>query len=269
MPKNPERPSSAMEKSDFSPKKSTSSLSDEKEINIKLKISPLRIVKGVFVVLLLIAAFFLGRFTGETPAGAAAEPVLKETSSPGLWDRFLGLFSSSPSPSVEKEIVKEPSPVPEESTASEETKEAPPVAEEPVEEIVEPVEEETNEPTITDYTKVALAIDGVKKEWKETWGKVTYLDYTIKNNEAGTIKPSYLIMTMEGYDDYEKKIPLPPESATIKAGEVSTNTVLVPNGFSYNEITAGNLDNVEITVSLFDATDTAMAHYIKSFDLSG
>jgi hypothetical protein len=137
--------------------------------------------------------------------------------------------------------------------------------------VAEPKEDvaENSEPIITKYKKVAVAINEVKKDWKGTWGKITQITYTIKNNEAGTIKPAQLVMIVEGYDDFEKKIPLPASSKTLKAGKTVSSTVNVPSGFAYNEITAGNLANVKITVSLLDGDEKEMASFANDFNLNG
>ncbi len=124
---------------------------------------------------------------------------------------------------------------------------------------------------VTRYSKVALAVPTAEKEWKETYGKITYLQYTIKNNEEGTIKPDYMVMHVEGYNDeaLKKKIPLMATHKEIKAGQTDSTRVLVPNGFAYAASTAGNLENVMITFQLFDAKGVLMTSYTKEYDLKG
>lgn len=124
-------------------------------------------------------------------------------------------------------------------------------------------------PVITTYTRVALALDNVKKTWMETWGKITDIEYTIKNNEAGTVQVSYIIMNVEGYDDFQKKLVLPVSKQTLAAGVVQANSLKVPNGFAYNEITAGDLTNVKVTIIAFDSADKEVTRTTNEFNLKG
>jgi hypothetical protein len=136
-------------------------------------------------------------------------------------------------------------------------------------------EEETetkNEPITKDYEKVAVSISTVNKEWMETWGRITQIGYTIKNsNTAGAVEPERIIMRVEGYDDEgaKKIIPLPPSSQYIGSGKSVSKIINVPNKFSYSRQTAGNLDNVRITVVLYDKTDEVMATFSNEFNLNG
>ena len=54
-----------------------------------------------------------------------------------------------------------------------------------------------DEVVVVSYSKVAISLDEVYKEWKETWGRTTGIKYTIKNNEIGTIKPHHFMMLIE------------------------------------------------------------------------
>ncbi|MEK6901330.1 MAG: hypothetical protein AABX37_03245 [Nanoarchaeota archaeon] len=231
-----------------------------------IKIRPLPILKGVFVFLIVIAAFSLGRFTADGGSTITGGVVAEDTSADSEED-----VAEEPEDTLDLNTVK--------LLPSENAVQAPAVATgavtaQPVAEAV-PVEgsapaEEDVGPIITTYTKVAFSLSGVTKKWMETWGKVTQVEITIKNNEAGTIKPSYMIMNMEGYDDYDKKIQLPLSSQTIKAGQTLSKTVLVPKGgFDYNEKTAGNLADVIITLTLYDGNDKQMALYSRSMSLKG
>ncbi len=128
--------------------------------------------------------------------------------------------------------------------------------------------EEEEEPLITSYSKVAIALLGVSKEWKETWGKIKQLKITIRNGEDGRIETDHIIMTVEGYEDdaMRKKIPLKQEFAGGKSYQL---TVPVPGGFAYSQGTAGSLENVRISLVLFDSSGRAMASYSKETDLRG
>ena len=135
----------------------------------------------------------------------------------------------------------------------------------------------TSTPTpakVPEYTKVSLAIPSVTVEIKgpnPVWGKITQIDYTIKNNEEGTIKPDYLLIAqIEGYDnDYNKKILLPTSTQTISSGKSISSSIIIPNGFTYSESTTGKVNDVTIGFVLFDSKDTPMASYAKGYDLSG
>ncbi|MDO8656860.1 MAG: hypothetical protein Q7K45_06490, partial [Nanoarchaeota archaeon] len=171
---------------------------------------------------------------------------------------FKGLFTSS---DIEDEITNA---VVAETNTVNTTVEETPVANTTTEENTT-----VEEPIITTYTKVAVAINDVDFDWKETWGKITKVDYTIKNTETGTIKPDHLGMLVEGYDDFEKKIPLPLSSKTIKAGESASSKVQVPMGFSYSPVTAGDLTTVEITFTLYDADNKVMTSFKTAYNLNG
>ena len=225
------------------------------------KIRPLPILKGVFVVLLIIAAFSMGRFTADGGSTITGQVVVEDTLAEPEedLDETLDLNTVKLLPS-ENEV--------EQQAASTGTVAAQP-ATEPAAEESTPAEEDVG-PIITTYTKVAFSLSGVTKKWMETWGKITQVEITIKNNEAGTIKPTYMIMNMEGYDDYDKKILLPLSAQTIKAGQTLSKAILVPKGgFDYNEKTAGNLEDVIITLTLYDGNDKQMALYSRPMSLKG
>lgn len=220
----------------------------EKEIDLHLRFTPQKILKGTLLVLILVAVFVLGRMTTD---GSATDK-----SSGGF---FSNLFSGKSSgeaaqaPTAEVAAPAETPPAPEP---------APPEETPPTTEITEtPPATDT---IISTYKNVATTLNKVTIDWKGNWGKITEIDYTIKNNEAGTIKADYFIMTMEGYDDFEKKIPI---ASTIAAGQSDSAIVLVPSGFAYNEASTGDLTNVQITLTLYDAAGKQMATFQKEFNL--
>jgi len=246
----------------------------DKEIHIRIR--PRSVLKGSITILVLFLVFFLGRWSVdpsslESVVESAAVADVEEVEEPEVADEeqnsssnsgitgwFAKLFSSS---DQDDEVTN--AAVAEISNATNTTNDEVAnitVSETPV------VAEET---IITTYTKVALAINDVDIDWKETWGKITKVDYTIRNNEAGTIKADHLGMLVEGYDDFEKKIPIPLSSKTIKAGETGSSKVLVPQGFSYSEVTAGDLTTVEITFTLYDADNKAMTSFKTAYNLKG
>ena len=216
----------------------------DKELDIKLK--PWHLLKGLFIVALFVGVFFLGRFSMDMPE--------------------LGLSGLAVGDSVE--LAEEEEEVPEE-PAAEEVKEEVKEEEPPAEVVEEEPEEEEEEVIVTKYSKVALSITKPVIDWKGTWGKITGLQYTIKNSEVGTIKPGYIVMTVDGYHDVEKNAPIPKASWTIKKGEKHSGVIIIPNGFAYNEKTAGSLDSVGIKIYLYDENDKVMTVHQNSFDLRG
>ncbi len=216
-----------------------SSLMD-KEVSIKLK--PMLLLKVLVVLLVLSGVFFLGRISvGDSSdlSGLAVNEVTAED-------------PAEPEPEVqlEEEVEAEPAPEPE------------------VEE--EEPEEEVEEEIITEYSnKIGLDIEDFELKWMETWGKITRMQVAITNNEAGSIEPGHLIMKVEGYGDFDKEVPLPPGMQLVKSGKTLRSMVEIPDGFSYSEASAGDLDEVSIQVLLFDVSGNVMASYTTQADLRG
>jgi len=255
-----------------------------KEVDIKFK--PITVLHKSIFVLLLVVVFFLGRWsvdtstltssatvidsdeTAELAAPAETEDVETKEDSDSFMTGFVTAVKGWFTGEEEPETTVENTTAASNTTTTETTEDTTETATETTE-TEETVEETLSEPIITTYSKVALAISAVKIDWKDTWGKITQIDYTIKNNEAGTVKPSYLIMTMEGYDDYEKKINLPSTTQSMVAGKTVTEGVFVPKGFSYSQQTTGDLNSVTISFILYDANDKPMASFSKDFNLQG
>ncbi len=223
----------------------------QKEVNVKFK--PIAVLKVLLLVMLLVASFTVGRFTADTGA------VVEE-----------GITTAAVIEPVEEEVETELEPLPEKvqllPDVEEEVQEEPVVEEEPV----EAEEEVVDEDIITDYTSVKIVLNGIETDWRDTWGKITQMDITITNNEAGTIKPYQVELLVEGYDDISKKAVLPLSAQTIPSGESVRKVLFVPHGgFAYSEITAGDLGNVLLSVSLEDANGKPMAGYSSGFGLEG
>ncbi len=265
-------------------KKAVKPAETEKEFNIKIKVSPRRFLKKIAFLAILLLVFFAGRWT--VPDTAATD----ETSSSWSITGFLsGLIDSSDNEDASPEANASETNTSTTPTNDTETSNddgdlitggaVADVATAEPEEAAEEEEEENNEPVITSYSKVAVALTGIQKEVKEAdvWGKIIKISYTIKNNEEGTIKPGYMMMTVEGYNEEaeKRKVLLPENSKTVLAGQSASGTVTVPGsssgayGFNYHKTTAGNLQNVRIDIILFDANSKPMASYYKEFDLSG
>ncbi|PIN76926.1 hypothetical protein COV17_00415, partial [Candidatus Woesearchaeota archaeon CG10_big_fil_rev_8_21_14_0_10_36_11] len=129
--------------------------------------------------------------------------------------------------------------------------------------------ESTDEPIVTTYNGVSVAIGEVKTEWKETWGRIKGVSYTIKNMEDGTVEPDYFLLLVEGYGDIEKKIPLSSGSKSIKSKTSASSYAIVPGGFSYSSVTTGDLSSVGITLQLYDAAGKLITATNKMVNLEG
>ena len=236
----------------------------DKEVHIRIRSRT--ILHSVILILLLVSAFFAGRMSVDNSTITTIEEVeeVEESSSfslTGFLTSLLPDFSETAESTVEEQETTPTQDSPENTSSSAET-----VAE-PATNTTVTEPEEPAETVITTYSKVAVSLNDVIEEWKETWGKITKIDFTIKNNEAGTVQPDYFIMHVEGYDDIDKKIPLPPSAKNIKAGQSYSLVINIPQGFAYNPVTAGDLSNVRIGLSLYDASDKLMGSFSQEFSL--
>ena len=233
--------------SDPEPSRDMNEKKSDREIHFSIK--PWKLIKFFIVLVLLSGLFFAGRwsvvgtegmFSFSTKAPTAAVVVDKVVETP---------------PAVQKTVEPAPQPAKNDTPATAA--------------VTDTAKENKPGEIITKYSKVALATSGTKLDWQNTWGKITQIALTIKNNEIGTIKPSYLIMNVEGYDDFDKRIDLPSALQTVKAGEKVEATVNIPNGFAYNPITTGDLSSVHILVKMYDGKDTLITAYERDFNLDG
>jgi hypothetical protein len=245
-------------------------------VTLKLTVSPKKLFKWSLVILILLCVFFLGRYSAgeacDAIVGSSDVEIAAVSDDAGVDDGsvskvggfFKSLFSGSETTGgitaennttteveeVEAVVVEEP-------------------VEEPVEEVTVEVVEDMSEPIITTYNKVALSLGDVSIDWKTTWGKIKTFKYTIKNNEVGTIEPNYFVMMVEGYDDLEKIVPLPKSSQSLKSGVAASSYAMVPSGFSYNELSTGDLSDVDVTIIMYDGSGVEMAQVKKTVDLTG
>jgi hypothetical protein len=221
---------------------------------ITIKINPTKIIKFLLVFVVLVVVFYAGRFSVDASS-------LKS---------FAGTGNSNVI--VDKEVVEETIP----EVVSNVTKD------EPVEESTS--EESTPEPTVEkikveepkttttaaeSYDKVTLTINEPYIDWKTTWGKITGFKITINNKETGFIEPARGIMLMEGYDDYTRNLVFPAKSSKIKAGEDHNTEVTVKDGFSYHPNSAGDLENVKVTLTFYDSNDKIIVNKMQELDLRG
>lgn len=220
---------------------------------ITIKINARKLLKGSLMILVLFLVFYLGRISAGT------------TSLTGM------SFSDDVEEKAEKVEVEEPEPEVVEEVAEEEVELAATEDEEETgaEETTDEEEADEDVDYITTYNKVSLGINEVKTDWKGTWGKITGINYAIKNLESGPIKINHFLLYVEGYDDYEKKVPLVGSKQIVKAGTSQSSLATVPNGFSYSEVTAGDLSSVTVTLILYDAGENEVASATKTANLQG
>lgn len=217
---------------------------------VTIKVNPKKIFKGFFIIALLLGVFFLGRLS--------VPGAFFDTSSPSS-----AATAEETSLDVE-EVVEE---VPEEV-----------VEEEPVEEVPEePVEEEPKEePVVTTYENTVLTLTEVGVDWKETWGKITSVTYSINNGEDGTIKPDHFTLMVDGYSPEE-----PGQfDVSFSSQKVASHTSIQDSsvvyayggktkGFSYNPVVVGDLSSVEVKLFLWDKDNNLIGHSDMMADLSG
>lgn len=218
---------------------------------ITIKLSPRRLLRGSLLILMLVVVFYAGRFSVDADSYQLPSFSLPD---------FSGLFSSDdagPSGLVTAEVNK-----------TNETEVKP----EELQSVNDSAKQEEGPETFASapYSKVALAVDDVYLDWKGTWGKIKGISYTIKNNEAGTVKPNHFVMVVEGYDDIEKSFDVAYTSQKVKAGETLKDEAAV-GGFAYNakQIPDGDLTTVRISLFLQDASNNLIAAVHKDVDLSG
>ena len=241
-------------------KKEHPGLSSDKEGSTKeitIKINPTKIIKFFLILVVLVAVFYAGRFSVDASSlksftGTGNENVVADKEEVVEEKTEVSVENVTEEPAIEEEtdVVEEE----EIENTTEET-------------TTEPVEESTT--AADSYDKVTLTINEAYIDWKTTWGKVTGLKITIDNKESGYIKPARAIMLMEGYDDTTKDVSFPFKSSKIKAGEKHDTDVTVKNGFSYHENTAGDLDKVKVTLTIYDADDEIIVNKMQELNLNG
>ncbi|MFH1828679.1 MAG: hypothetical protein ABH824_05460 [Nanoarchaeota archaeon] len=243
--------------------------------DITIKLNPKKLIKWALLILIFIAVFYLGRFSVTASScelssftdffsnfASKLESASDAGSSSVVADNEIVKGSDS---EVGTTISKEAEV--EETDGSSETSEETTKVTETVQ--TTKTTSTNNEKIVTSYNKVVLSLDGVYIDWKDTWGKITGINYTIKNNEAGTIKPDYFTMIVEGYDDFEKKFDVHYSTQTVKSGITAKDSTAVSGGFAYNEVSAGDLKNVKIQLFLYDSSDNLIASVSKDMDLNG
>jgi hypothetical protein len=235
---------------------------------VAIKFNPAKILKVFLFLSVLVLVFFVGRLSvsltedtslPSTIVDSTPEQLAEvEESNGGAWSWITGLFVSEEI--IEPEIIPEPEPTVEEPTP--EVEEEPETVPEPEVVAPEPVEE----PLVTTYDDVTLELLDVGFEWKETWGKLDRIKYSLLNKENGKIEPSYVLMSMVGYPDFEKRVDLPSTLGTIGSNKKMTSWVNIP--FSYNPLET-DVNNAAITIKMYDSGDREIDVVTKTFDLEG
>jgi hypothetical protein len=243
---------------------------------IDLKLHPRIILKWLLLIVLFACFFFLGRLTVDcaleplngdlnTVESEPLELNADESTSKSLFSRILGMFSADEENlSLESELLENNTEGTNEEVEEPETTESEPE----VIPAVEP-EEEKEEAIVTTYNSVEVEVTDLTLDWKETWGKITRFKYSIKNGESGTIEPDHFEMLVEGYGDFEKEAPVSRGTSSVRSGTTVSSSAIVSGGFSYNEITAGDLTSVNVIFNLYDQNDKLIDTYTKAFNLNG
>ncbi|MBT4539733.1 hypothetical protein HOC32_05585 [Candidatus Woesearchaeota archaeon] len=215
---------------------------------------PRKLLKFSFLIILLMAVFFVGRVTAPIDGG----------------DSFLtGLFVSDGvdepaeieiDAEIEETLVDEP--VVAEETTTDELTAAAVIEEEPEEEVVE-------QKVVTTYTNTKVTVDDLYIDWKETWGKITGVDFTITNGESGIVKPNYVEISLEAYEDRLVTSVLKTTYSSINGGENMSGDVAISGGYSYSSANVDDLSNAVIVFSVFDSSGKLIATQRKAMDLNG
>jgi len=230
--------------------------SNSTEREIVIRISPRRALKLLMVVLILVSTFYLGRLSADP-----SEINLSGFSIASLFAKDNNSSAKKATPSVAK--VEAVAPATTTETMQETAVEAV-SADAPADAVAVPAD---STEYATKYGKQVAAIEEVKTTWLGTWGKITDVTYTVKNDDPQPIKASYLKLMVEGYDDYEKKVTIPVSLQVVEGSSKKQVTVKVPQGFAYNPTTAGDLNGVTVTVALYDGADAGISTVTKEVAL--
>jgi len=247
----------------------SSYLSHDKEITLKIK--PRKLVEASVLILMFVAVFYLGRFSAD-PAPLTGFASLFTFDTAGSDDA-----DEADAPEVK---VKEAVAVPEDEDEADATDTADADADEDTadaeetdttEVTVDAAAEETaaDEGIVTTYTHVTFAVEKADFTWKETWGKIDHVGFVLVNKEDGPIKVDHLGLLVEGYGDFEKKVPISSSIQVIDSMKQLQALAPVPSGFPYNAITAGDLTSVTVTLVAYDADNKEISRASTTANLQG
>ena len=230
----------------------------EKKVSISLR----SVVFVIVTVLLLSSSFLTGRylFPSTIPIGSVfasitdnvAEQTSEETAEPEVTE------------AVEAALVEEAA------SADNETLEE--TSATVIEEADIPAETTTtSQSVVTSYSNVKLEFTRVPAfKWSEAggYGTIKTIYYTVTNNEAGIIKPSYFSVIIEGYAPTERSITVsvPKNTAEITAGKKVQNAF--DKSIAYAS-SATDPANVKVTLELYDENKKLVAKAEQEFNLKG
>ncbi|MEK6899703.1 MAG: hypothetical protein AABX05_01130 [Nanoarchaeota archaeon] len=233
---------------------------------ITISLSLRRFLKGSLLVFLFMTFFYMGRLTGGDSVSESSSFQLPDFSSWFKSESPSGLVTANATADTEETPVETAQP---EVVTVEEPIEAP--ADEPVAAAANETGSTENQIEVVSYSKVSMTIDKVYFDWKETWGKIKGVKYTIKNNEIGYVKPDNFVMMVEGYEDMQKEFEAAYTSQKVGAGQTLTDESAVSGGFAYSpkQIPSGDVSKVRVTLFLRNANNIVIATSEKIVDLSG
>lgn len=238
----------------------------EKNVSISLK----SVVFMILAVVLLSSSFLAGRyvFPSTVPIGSVFATI-------NLGDNENVTVENATAETAEattEEVTEATNESSEASTAS--TTDA---VEADVPDEVVPV----SDSVVTTYSNVKLEFTQVpRSKWYEAqgYGAINTIYYTITNNEAGTIKPSYFTVVIEGYSPNDRPpttVSVPKNTAEIVAGKKVQNAIdKTSSGKSLSiaySISQKGVDpaNIKVTLELFDANKKSIAKAEQEFNLKG
>lgn len=218
-------------------------------------VKPKKAIHLLLVLLLLTVVFLAGRFTAPMDDGQML---------------ITGLFvhegtAAEPEEGVTEAEVEEISAEPEvKETAAKVPAEAAPPAE-PVKEVVKE-EPQKDEPVVTTYAHVNVALEKVYVDWHDGWGKIKGVEFSLLNNEAGTVKPNYIEISLPDYEDRIKQSEMKDTQMTVTSGETLLADVAIDGGYSYSN-TVVDTQNAMFTLAVFDAQGNLMASLHQAVNL--
>src|SRR3989338_528888 len=187
----------------------------EKQVKISLSVS----LKHIILVLLLLSAFLLGRYIFPTENGIVISNI--------------SLFSRGAAQVQEEERVTELQVLTgTQSNTTANTTKANTTLSKGVQvntttkaATVNTSAAEKNSATITNsYKNIKLEFTQPPLfSWKGNLGKIKTVYYKITNNEAGTILPADIVVSLEGYETTQTTIHLPSIDTIITAGETKAH----------------------------------------------
>ena len=233
----------------------------EREFTIRL--NPKKMLKGFFVIALLLGVFFAGRLSvpGESLLGSTGPSSAATTEKTSLDAQEVVQDESTQEPVENTSVETAP--------ADDNTTEAAPA---------DTQDEPKDEPVVTTYDNVALTLTDVGVDWKDTWGKISSVTYSLKNDEDGTVKPDHFTMLVHGYPvDEPGQFEVPYTSESVKSHSSIQDSAIVyafggkTKGFSYSpsEPGIGDINSVEIKLFLWDKDNNLIGHSTLNADLSG